>query len=272
MILSRMRCAGLLLLAACSSEVQYGYRKIQVSSFSHRAFDALLHRYVSADGRVDYASWKSSADDLRSLDEFVNLIANASPASHPSLFPTDADRLAYWINGYNALVLRAVLEHWPIRSVNDVQSGVSFVQGQGFFHNRKYLLGGESMSLLELENRHLRGDDPRTHFAINCASGSCPPLRPSAYDAAGLDALLDARAREFINREANVYVSREKKTLYLSRIFEWYREDFLKAQKSTRILDYLRRYADPPLADKLKQAESYRVEYLEYDWGLNRKE
>lgn len=265
-----------LLLFGCSSSAPYAYRKIEVTNFSHGGLDALLRKYVDERGRVDYAAWRAGADDMRALDGYVNLIANASPESHPALFPTEREQLSYWINAYNALVLRAVLEHWPIESVTDVKSGVSFVRGQGFFANRKYLVGGRWLSLYELENERLRQQsDPRMHFAINCASGSCPVLRPNAYEGADLDKRLDQNGRAFVNQQSNAYVSHDRRTVYLSMIFKWYEADFLRAMNrpGADMLDYVFQFADKPLADDLAKARDgkYAIEHLEYDWTINRK-
>jgi hypothetical protein len=262
-----------LALASCTENVAYDYRRIEVTSYSHDAWAALLRKHLDPAGRVDYAAWKADPADLEALDAYINLIANASPESHPQLFPTPRDVLAYWINTYNALVIRAVLEHWPIQSVTDVSSGLSFVRGQGFFANRKYLVGGQRISLYELENGKLRNqNDPRIHFAINCASRSCPPIDREAFFAEGLDGRLEARAHAFVNSEANVYPSPEGRTVHLSMIFEWYEGDFLASlPKGSTILDYVLAYAEPELAGKLRRAkaEGWKVDYLTYDWKVN---
>lgn len=264
-------------LAACSgTKVDYGYRQMNVDRYSHESFGALLRKYVDANGKVDYAAWKANAEDLKTLNEYLNLIANASPLSRKDLFPTKRGALAYWINTYNALVIRAVLEAWPIRSVTDVKTGSDFVRGQGFFANRQYLVGGEWISLYHLENRHIRNEqDARIHFALNCGSGSCPPLPNTSFKSEDLDKTLDAMARAFINSEENVYVSAQRKSVFLSKIFDWYEADFLRAMNraGATILDYLIPYAEAPLAEKLRtaKAQKYEIAYIEYDWTLNGK-
>jgi len=263
-------------LLGCGTKVDYGYHAIPVDRYSHETFDALLRKHVDGRGKVDYGAWKSNAEDMKTLDEYVNLIANASPLSRKELFPTKRDVLAYWINAYNALVIRAVLQAWPIRSVTDVKSGSNFVRGQGFFANRKYRVGGEWISLYDLENRHIRNEqDPRVHFALNCASGSCPPLPNTTFKSDELEKTLDAAARGFVNSEENVFVSEKRTSVFLSKIFDWYEDDFLKALRrpGATILDYLLLYAEAPLAERLRTAKAakYDIAYLEYDWTLNGK-
>lgn len=248
--------AALLAAGACSTP-GFQYRPVEITSFSHASFDRLLKKYVSAEGKVDYAAWHAHAEDRRALQDYVNQIGNASPESHPALFPDHDTQLAYWINAYNALVIEGVLSHYPVQSVNDIRPGITVKQGQGFFYNLKFQVGGRPINLLDLENRVLleQYKDPRIHFAINCASRSCPPLRPEAFKG---PEQLDAAARAFINDEKNVYVSHEKRTVYVSKIFEWYREDF-----GGDLRAYLNRYRARPLP------ADYAIEFLDYDWNLN---
>jgi hypothetical protein len=247
------------LVAACSCSTSgFQYRPAEVTSFRHDVFDRLLKKYVSAQGKVDYDAWHKNADDRRALQEYVNLIGNASPESHPRLFPDRDAQLAYWVNAYNALVIEGVLSHYPVKSVNDIKPGITVKQGQGFFYNLKFKVGGRTINLLDLEQQVLleQYKDPRIHFAINCASGSCPPLKPEAFKG---PEQLDALARAFINDEKNVYVSHDKKTIYVSKIFEWYADDFGDVRA------FLKKYSTRPLPDE------YALRYLDYDWNLNER-
>ncbi|MBI2899806.1 MAG: DUF547 domain-containing protein [Planctomycetes bacterium] len=247
------------------------YPRIEVKQYSDAAFVGLLRKYVDAHGRVDYASWKSSPEDLAALDAFVILLANVSPENRPELFSTGASKRSYWITAYNALVLRGVLDLWPLKSVRDVRlSLTSYVKpGKGFFYDRRVVVGGRVTSLYEIENDVLRKQirDPRIHFAINCASGSCPALRATDWS----DEELDRAAREFVNDPRNVRI--EDGRVLLSKIFEWYKEDFLPGNAAGTILDYLVPLAAQPLAAGLKEARDagYPIRYLEYDWDLNER-
>lgn len=232
--------------------------------YSDDIFRGLVRKYALDGGdEIDYAAWQASPDDLAALDRQVAMIARISPKSHPGLFPTQAAERRYWINTYNTLVLDAVLEYWPLDSVKDVKLSLTsrLVPGKGFFHDRKVIVGGETTNLLKLEKDVLRTQkDPRLHFALNCASESCPVLRPSDWS----EEELERAARDFVNDPANVSV--EGDAVFLSEIFKWFRKDFPRD-----IYGYLARYAEPDLAAALETAsqQRYRKRYRDYDWSLN---
>ena len=232
--------------------------------YSDEPFLALVRKYAIDDGdKVDYAAWKNSAEDLATLDRHVDLIARVSPDSHPELFSTSEAQRSYWINTYNTLVLHAVLDYWPLDSVRDVK--ISFtsrlVPGKGFFYDREVVVGGKQTSLYKFEKQVLQNQkDSRVHFALNCASDSCPVLRAWEWS----DEQLDAAARDFINDQANVSIDDD--TLTLSSIFKWYRKEF-----PDDIHSYLQQYAEPGLGQQLQAAKdaNYRIRYRPYDWSLN---
>ena len=185
----------------------------------------------------------------------MELIARVSPDSHPELFPTREAQRSYWINTYNTLVLQAVLDYWPLESVRDVKISLTsrLVPGKGFFYDRKVVVGGKRTSLYKFEKQVLRTQkDPRLHFALNCASDSCPVLRPWEWS----DEQLDAAAHDFINEPANVSI--EDDSLYLSSIFKWYKKEFPKD-----IYAYLMQHAEPELGYQLQAAKdnNYRIRY-----------
>ena len=232
--------------------------------YSDEPFLALVRKYAIDDGdKVDYAAWKNSAEDLATLDRHVDLIARVSPDSHPELFSTSEAQRSYWINTYNTLVLHAVLDYWPLESVRDVK--ISFtsrlVPGKGFFYDREIVVGGKQTSLYKFEKQVLQNQkDSRVHFALNCASDSCPVLRAWEWS----DEQLDAAARDFINDQANVSIDDD--TLTLSSIFKWYRKEF-----PDDIHSYLQQYAEPGLGQQLQAAKdaNHRIRYRPYDWSLN---
>ena len=219
--------------------------------YSNETFVLLVTKYMNDDGdKIDYAAWKESSQDLQALDQQVAQLARVSPKSDPDQFPTPATKRSYWINTYNTLVLQAVLEYWPLESVQDVKISVSsrLFPGKGFFYDRKVTVGGKQTNLYKLEKEVLKTQkDPRLHFAFNCASTSCPVLRPWEWT----DEQLDQAGREFINNKHNVSV--ESDTVMLSSIFKWYKKDFPKD-----LLAYLRQYADPDLAQELQTAQDQR--------------
>ncbi len=236
----------------------------EAALYSDESFLALVRKYAIDGGeKVDYAAWKNSPEDLATLDRQVDVNARVSPDSHPELFPTSEAQRSYWINTYNTLVLQAVLDYWPLESVRDVK--ISFtsrlVPGKGFFYDRKVVVGGKKTNLYKFEKQVLRNQkDSRLHFALNCASDSCPVLRAWEWS----DEQLDAAARDFINDRANVSIDDD--TLTLSSIFKWYRKEF-----PDDIHSYLQQYAEPGLGHQLQAAKdhNYRIRYQPYDWSLN---
>jgi hypothetical protein len=256
----------LLVLSACSTapnrEIPSEPQEQPV--YSNDTFVRLVKKYSVNDGeKIDYAAWKESEEDLQALDQQVALLANVSPQNDPGQFPTPATKRSYWINTYNTLVLQAVLEYWPLDSVRDVKISMSsrLVPGKGFFYDRKVTVGGRQTNLYDLEKEVLKTQkDPRLHFAFNCASTSCPVLRPYEWT----DEQLDQAGRDFINNKHNVSV--ETGSVMLSSIFKWYKKDF-----PADILVYLQQYAEPQLKKELQTAFNgkYRIRYETYDWSLN---
>jgi hypothetical protein len=236
------------------------------AAWSYDDLDAVLSRRVSPDGRVDYDGLVA---DRQRLERFVQALARTSPDSAPELFPARNDRLAYWINAYNALMLLRVVEAWPIESVERI------LPAHGVFWIERHELGGKRLTLRQLENDVVRGfDEPRIHFAINCASTGCPALRDAAWRPETLEADLEAAARRFIRDPRHVRVAPDGAVVHLSRIFEWYAEDFTRwldargLAHPRGVLDYVA----PHLPDedrKRLEPDGVRVEWIEYDWSIN---
>lgn len=245
--------------------------------FSHAAFDRVLRRFVDEQGRVAYAALQRESQDI---ERYYALLTTYSPDSHPELFPSTASQLAYWLNAYNAAVIKTVLAHYPITGVGDVQSPLAlfFLPAKsGFFVLQRVTFGGKTTNLYFLEHRVIRQrfHDPRVHFALNCASGGCPRLPRYAFAAEQLDEQLDFEARKFVTEERNVFVDHSHRTVRLSSIFDWYSEDFLTwygkqfPRQEATMLRYIALYASPSQVEDLKQADSYTIEFLPYDWRLN---
>lgn len=248
--------------------------------FSNTDLDSFLARFVDDAGGVDYPGAKRDRGDL---SRYVGRVAVVSPDSRPALFTSDDDRLAYWINAYNAWVLHAVLERYPIASVRDVRPPrpLFFLPRlAGFFYLQRVTVGGEEMSLLDLENRLVRKRfaDPRIHFALNCASESCPRLLRHAFHGDGLERALEAEARHFVGDPRNVRIRPEAGVVHLSSIFDWYEEDFvgwMEAQHPTApatLLGYLALYLNEDASARLASCTDCRIEFIPYDWTLNDQE
>ena len=273
-------------LGACGSQVVQTYAppKAPVTQISNNDYQALLGKYVGDNGKVDYAKWKDNADDVRALDEYLSTLTYATPDTRPDLFKTQTDKLSYWINLYNAVVLREIIRHWPLESVTDVRvNASSFVkQGKGFFYDLKFAVGGREMNLYDVENNIIRAQfsDARIHFAINCGSSSCPLLSKDAFDSDKLEGQLESASTQFVNDGKNVTVDDAKKQVVMSKIFEWYQGDFVAFMKQRAkvkeagVVDFALLYAKEPLSAKLKdaKAKSYKVVFFDYDWNVNKQD
>jgi hypothetical protein len=209
----------------------------------------LLKIYVHSDG-VDYAGWQANAADREKLDQVVRwlgeLPADASPAQQK----------AHLINLYNAAMLQAVLDHYPIDSVRSIGLLPFSIFKRTFIRWQ-----GASLSLDQIEKERLLKSfpDPRIHFAINCASRSCPPLRNTPFDAAQLEQQLDAQTRLFADSQDAVKLDPANNSSAFSKLFKWYAADFVPDHPA----DYLNRYR----TDLLPVHPDY--DWIAYDWSLN---
>jgi hypothetical protein len=245
--------------------------------FSHDSFETLLQSYVSADGRVDYDRWHQSSSTTQQLNSYLAAVSQFSPNATPERFSQRNDELAYWMYGYNAYVIKSILDHWPLESVTDVKAPLEAVKGLGFFYQQRFSFGGEYMNLLDVENKQIRKkyQDPRIHFFLNCASESCPVARPDLPIGEDLDQLLAQATVDFINDPENVSIDHDNKLIQLSTIFKWYESDFVNHVRldgelvGNGLIAYVSRYASDELAEGLTQAGDYEVQFREYDWGLN---
>jgi len=243
------------------------------NGFDYGWWDAALGRWVRAEG-IDYDAVQADEPDLR---RFVATLGAMGPRSTPERFATEPERLSYYINAYNALVLFAVVDNWPIDTVQDVRGWLNPRAGFGFFYGLRLPLDGGETNLYELENELIRGFlDARIHAAINCASRSCPSLMPWAFVPTQLDAQLDEVTRGFCSSPAHVRVDVAAEEIQLSAIFDWYKPDFeehaRRLGRPATILDFILAYATPEAAAELERARSaeFEVVFRHYDWALNR--
>jgi hypothetical protein len=245
---------GMMILLAGCSTVPTSFKPtnpIPATEFSHRAFDELLHTHVR-DGVVDYPG-------IQADNQLPAYLAQLDRVD-PSALATHHERLAFWINAYNAFAIKGILDRY---------SPMSYLERYRYFIGRDYRIGGASINLYDLERQVLikQFQEPLIHFAIVCASTSCPKLQPWIYDPNQLNIQLDRVARDFINDPTRNRFDRANKVASLSMIFKWFHDDFSRAAGS--VLTYITRYvSDPELAQDLMQSD-YRIEYLDYDWSLN---
>ncbi len=205
----------------------------------------LLAKYVTPGG-VKYAEWKGNAADVKALQGVVDGIAGAPASSAKS-----KEQLAFYINAYNAWILHEAVAKYPTKSVKDALGT--------FFLLKRIIVTGEKMSFTHLEKDIIRArfQEPRVHFALNCASRSCPPLRAEPYEAAKLDAQLDEQARGFVNSERGVKVSGD--TAQISKIFDWYKDDF---GGNAGVSAVLAKY-------RSGKGKFTKTTFQDYDWNLN---
>lgn len=218
---------------------------------NHAPWDALTEKYV-ADGRVDYAG---VAKDRQLLSTYTVSLREADP----SKLPSKPAQLAFWINAYNACVFKGVLDHRPIQSVKDVK---------GFFDRLTYRVAGRDLTLNEIESAGRALGDWRIHFAVVCASASCPPIRSEAYTAEWLDAQLTEQVKRFLgNRRDGLRI--EGSTLWASPIFKWYAKDFVQGTMTADSLAaVLGQYLSPDILQAIR-GRKLALRFLHYDWSLN---
>ncbi|MGB3547838.1 MAG: DUF547 domain-containing protein [Saprospiraceae bacterium] len=209
----------------------------------HAAFDALLRKYVSSAGKVNYTGLKKEESKL---DAYLAELAESIPQSDWGRSAS----LAYWINAYNAFTIKRILKAYPLKSIKDLDGGDPW--------SVKWItLEGKKYSLNQIENDIIRPrySEPRIHFAVNCAAVSCPPLADKAFTSANLNSLLEQRAKAFINNDRYNQITAD--AAEVSKVFDWYGKDF------GNLRNYLNKYATTDLKQGAK------IEYKEYDWALN---
>jgi len=209
----------------------------------HSAWDGLLKKYVADNGDVNYKGFKK---DAKLLNNYIDYLASKVPSKNWS----KPEKLAYFINVYNANTIKLIIDNYPTKSVKDISNPWS---------KNRIKIGGDDFSLEDIEHENLRKmNDPRIHFAINCASASCPKLLNKAYTAQNVDALLEHATKGFISDPKKNIIN--ERSVKLSKIFQWFKSDFTKQGS---LIDYINKYSD------IKINSNASIDYLEYNWNLN---
>jgi hypothetical protein len=266
-----MRHLGRLILVCVASVLSLAENARTAASDG--AYRLLLGAAVTGSA-VDYAQLTR---DRSVLDTAVMSFHAPDTLSEPSW--TRAERFAFWINAYNAFTIAAVVNHYPIRgSWFSLAPRNSIRQIDGVWTKLKWKAAGREVTLDEIEHGILRPTfkDPRVHFAINCASRSCPPIRAEPYAPDQLDAQLDDAARRYLASPFGLQITKDR--LKVSSIFKWYGEDFVarfagpsdpqRLGRDRAILGVIAAYG-PPDAAALARSGRARIEFLSYDWSLN---
>ncbi len=250
---------------ACSPGVANGAAAFDRT---HSLFEALLGEHV-ADGRVDYARLRGNPQPL---DAYLATLASLSPAGLKAL--PRSDQLAYWINAYNAFVLKSVTEHYPLRRGGIV--GLAFPansiwQISGVWKDRRWPTAGGLVSLDQIEHEIIRPTfkDARTHFALVCASTSCPDLIAQAYRGEIIERQLTEQTRRFLHDpDKGVRLDAASGAVWVSKIFDWFEEDF----EISGVLGFIAAHRPETESRSLLQRPGIDMKFLPYDWTLNDRE
>ncbi len=219
---------------------------------SHELWDGLLKKYASKDGKVNY---KGFLQDSVQFNAYLTLLKSNHPNNKHW---NEQERLAYWINAYNAFTVKLIVDYYPVKSIKHIKKGLPFINS---VWDIKFIkIEGATYDLNNIEHSILRTkfNEPRIHFAINCASVSCPDLRNEAYTPEQLQDQLSEQAKLFLNNPSKNKITTQK--IELSSIFSWFRKDF---KKNGSLIDFLNIYA-PTEID-----QNAEIDYLDYDWNLN---
>jgi len=232
-------------------------RSVSAGGFDHSEFDRVLKTYVNPQGRVDYNGIAA--------DPSFKMYMQSLKSARPDAMSRDG-QLAFWTNAYNAVTIDKVIKWKPKKSVRE-----TFVPGvwtgTKFFTTREHVVAGRSLSPDDIEHEILRKQlkEPRIHFAIICASSSCPRLPQFAYTAENVQARLESETRKYINSERGTQVDAAKNTLYLSKLFDWFAGDF--ESKSGSVQNFMKPYLDEGTLEFWGKGP--KIKYIHYDWSLN---
>ncbi len=269
--------AGCLWLAGCTeapppSTVPFDHE--------HRLLDQVLQKHVE-NGLVNYRALQA---DPETLDRYLQSLAGVDPKAYENW--TRPQKLAFWINAYNAYTLRVILDHYPVtRSIFADplrrHPADSIRQIPGVWGWRKWPVMGGKFTLDQMEHTILRQQlkEPRIHFVLVCASKGCPLLESHAFDAEHLEQRLEQAAVNYLYRDHKIQIDRERNAVRLPQIMNWFAEDFVPDPQTAAFFERYPREAIGPLAWVYRYANAadrefmrqgkFELTYLEYDWALN---
>lgn len=248
---------SVMLVAQSADTSQFGtFSPTTTVEIDHSDWDIILKSYVSdaEQGRTIFAYGKVSEDDKSALKNYIGTLQALDPRTL-----TKEQAYAYWVNLYNAVTVDLILDNYPLESIRKL--GLIGPWGRELI-----TINGEAMSLNDVEHEVLRvfWRDPRTHYAVNCASFGCPNLQAVAFTSENTESLLEKGAVEYVNHPRGISVSNRGRVT-ASSIYKWYRKDF--GETEADILDHVRKYANPALLEALEGKT--RIRKYGYDWALN---
>jgi hypothetical protein len=224
-----------------------------LGQMDHSIWTKILQENVNSKGLVNY---KNIKDHPQQLNTYLEMLSKNPPTKSWS----NNEKKAFWINAYNAFTVKLIIDNYPVKSIKDIAGSIYKINTP--WDIRFIEIGSETYDLNNIEHSILRKDfsDPRIHFAINCASISCPVLRNEAYEASKLDRQLDDQAKVFINDTSKNNITSSK--VSLSKLFSWFKGDFTE---SSNLIDFLNRYSNTKIKSDSK------LNSLDYDWNLNKQ-
>ena len=227
-------------------------------------FSSALKKYVQ-NGEVNYKELCKGPD----LGKYISFLESSNPES----FTNEKDRLAFWINAYNAYTLKIICDHYPVKSINDLHSGgaaLGTIFKTTIWDKEIVVINHKATSLNNIEHKIIRPvfKDFRIHFALVCAAKSCPALRSEAYEASKLDQQLDDQATLFLSDNSKNRFDVATQKASISKIFDWYQKDFGKAK--SEVLLAISKYLPDQIRKSIQSApDKWDVDYTNYDWDLN---
>lgn len=230
----------------------------------HTLFTEILQKYVR-NGAVNYSDMKK---DER-LDRYINYLSETDPEK----FETKNEKLAFYINAYNAYTLKIICKNYPVESINDLHFGgliLGTVLKSTVWDQDSVIINHNNISLNYLEHEIIRPvfKEPRIHFALVCAAKSCPILRSEAYEGEKLDSQLEDQADKFFRNQKKNRFDKVKKIAFLSKILDWYDSDF--GGSDSALLKFAAQYLPEDIKKSiLNDPSAWEISFLEYDWSLN---
>ena len=280
MLIGKRSIVTLIIITIYVCFVWSGERE-QSSELDYAQYASVLADYVNDTGGVNY---KALNVNRVALDSFTDSLAGWDQSVYDVW--TENDQLAFWINAYNAFTLKVILDNYPIKasflgSLRFPKNSIR--QISGVWDKIKFNVMGRNMTLNDIEHNIIRKKfaEPRIHFALVCASGGCPPLRNEPFIGKKLEDQLDDQVRDMIAVSSKFRVDHSSKTIFLSKILEWYGDDFISqftpskptagnSDKQHAATSFLAEYVDEPTKNALLSTD-YSVSYLKYDWSLNQQ-
>ncbi len=250
----------------------------QATDWGYEPYEKVLHTYVNDHGMVDYQGLKKNPEDL-------NIFLQSLKTLDPERFHTweEAERLAFWMNAYNALTLKVIIDHYPIKA--SLWGSLRFPKNSirqiaGVWTKITFNVMGKEQTLDDIEHKIIRKqfNEPRIHFALVCAAKGCPILRNAPYVPERLSEQLDDQVKRLIQNPEKFRIEQQENTVYVTSLMKWYGEDFVPtygektidglSQTESAIMRFFAHYVSEQERQFLLRG-NYNIAYLDYDWSLN---